>query len=139
MLTNVCYIYIMTKLEFINRYGIDKYNLLLQQKAKRQKERRKDKDYYNKHIEYNRNRLYSKYVLNKNIELIENYELAKADNFIGWDIHHKDEIRLLPSGMIALRTMEELIENGRYYNCPANELMFMKHSEHSALHRNYTI
>lgn len=129
----------MTKLEFINRYGIDKYNLLLQQKAKRQKERRKDKDYYNKHIEYNRFRLYSKYVLNKNIELIENYELAKADNFIGWDIHHKDEIRVLPSGMIALRTREELIENGRYYNCPANELMFMKHSEHSSLHRNYTI
>ena len=27
----------------------------------------------------------------KSIEDIENYELAKADNFIGWDIHHRLE------------------------------------------------
>lgn len=124
----------MKKSEFIERYGIDKYNKLLQQKAKSQKERRKDKDYYHKHVIYNRKHIQSKYVLNGNIELIENYEKAEADNFKGWDIHHRDEIRLLPSGMTVIRTKEELIENGRYYNCPPNELIFMKRSEHLSMH-----
>lgn len=129
----------MTKIEFINKYGIDKYKLLLQHKSERQKERRKDKEYYNKHIEYNRMLLQSKYVESGRIAEIENYELAKKDNFIGWDVHHKDEIRILPSGMIAIRSKADLIENGRYYNCPSNELIFMLHTEHSALHRKYHI
>lgn len=64
---------------------------------------------------------------------IENYEQAVNDNEI-WDCHHRDEIRTLPSGIIALRTMEELKEIGRYYDCPANELIFLSHKEHSRLH-----
>lgn len=75
------------------------------------------------------------YVLNGRIDLIENYDKAKADNFKGWDIHHRDEIRLLPSGMIAIRTREELIENDRYYNCSPNELIWLTRSEHIRLHR----
>lgn len=129
----------MTKLEFINKYGIDKYKLLLRHKSERQKERRKDKEYYNKHIEYNRMLLQSKYVKDGRITEIENYELAKQDNFKGWDVHHKDEIRILPSGMVAIRSKDDLIENGRYYNCPPNELIFMLHTEHCALHRKYHI
>lgn len=66
---------------------------------------------------------------------IENYELAKKDNFVGWDCHHRDEIRTLPSGITVFRSKQELIENGRYYNCPANELIFMTHSEHQKLHK----
>ena len=76
----------------------------------------------------------AKYVKDGRLDLIENYDKAKADNFKGWDIHHRDEIRLLPSGMIVIRTMEELIENGRYYDCPPNELIWLTHSEHSILH-----
>lgn len=129
----------MTKLEFINKYGIDKYKLLLRHKSERQKERRKDKEYYNKHIEYNRMLLQSKYVKDGRITEIENYELAKQDNFKGWDVHHKDEIRILPSGLVAIRSKDDLIENGRYYNCPPNELIFMLHTEHCALHRKYHI
>lgn len=66
---------------------------------------------------------------------IENYELAKADPTPNkWCIHHRDECKVLPSGIVVIRTMKELIENGRYYNCPANELIFLTHSEHWKLH-----
>lgn len=66
--------------------------------------------------------------------LIENYDHAKADNFKGWVVHHRDEIRVLPSGMIALRSVEDLIADGRYFHCPANELIFMKYADHLKLH-----
>ena len=66
---------------------------------------------------------------------IENYEKAISDTTRIWDLHHRDEIRVLPSGMIANRSRQELIENGRYFNCPANELIFLTHSEHQILHK----
>ena len=76
----------------------------------------------------------------EDFSLIENYELAKKDDFKGWSIHHRDEIRTLPSGMTVIRTREELIENGRYYNCPANELIFLTKAEHQRLHaKNRTL
>lgn len=75
------------------------------------------------------------YVKNGRIDLIENYELAKADDFNGWDIHHRDEIKILPSGIKVIRTREELIENGRYYDCPPNELIWIRTSEHIRMHR----
>lgn len=85
----------------------------------------------------NQTKLYKlkRYVKDGRFDLIENYDKAKADNFKGWDIHHRDEIRLLPSGMIAIRTREELIENDRYYNCPPNEFIWLTRSEHIRLHR----
>ena len=69
--------------------------------------------------------------------LIENYELAKADNFVNWVVHHRDEIRVLPSGMVVCRSREDLKENGRYYHCPANELIFLTITQHRALHNKY--
>lgn len=69
--------------------------------------------------------------------LIENYDLAVADTEHIWHCHHRDEIRELPSGMVALRSKKDLMENGRYYHCPANELIFLTHNEHSKLHRKY--
>ena len=68
---------------------------------------------------------------------IENYYEAVNDKVNSWDCHHRDEIRILPSGMVALRSVEELIENGRYYGCPANELIFLKHDEHTRLHSKH--
>lgn len=71
----------------------------------------------------------------EDLSLIENYELAKNDPEPNkWCIHHRDECRVLPSGMIVIRTMDELKENGRYYNCPANELIFLTQSDHWKLH-----
>lgn len=77
--------------------------------------------------------LKSKYCC-EDISKIENYEKAKKDNFIGWCIHHRDEIKVLPSGITVIRSHKELIENGRYYDCPANELIFMTNFDHQKLH-----
>lgn len=73
----------------------------------------------------------------EDISLIDNYDVAISDVNQIYDCHHKDEIRVLPSGMIALRSSEELMENKRYYNCPANELIFIPHGEHTKLHNMY--
>ena len=71
----------------------------------------------------------------KNIENVENYEKAKADNFKGWVCHHRlgtwtsdGERRLVDI------TAEELKALDMYYNRPASELIFMKRSEHEILH-----
>lgn len=66
--------------------------------------------------------------------MIENYDKAMADTTQTWHCHHRDEIRTLPSGMIVIRSKQELIDNGRYDNCPANELIFLTNAEHARLH-----
>ena len=71
----------------------------------------------------------------EDISKIENYEQAIKDTAHIWDCHHRDEVRILPSGIKVYRSVEELIENGRYYNCPANELIFLTHTEHTRLHK----
>ena len=71
----------------------------------------------------------------EDISLVENYDKAIADKSQVWDCHHRDEIRTLPSGMKVYRSKQELIEDGRYYNCPANELIFLTVSEHQILHK----
>lgn len=71
----------------------------------------------------------------EDISKIENYDKAMSDTTQTWHCHHRDEIRFLPSGMIALRSTQELIENGRYYNCPANELIFLTKGEHMCIHQ----
>ena len=68
------------------------------------------------------------------ISEIENYEKAVNDTTQTWDLHHRDEIRILPSGMVAYRSKQDLIDSGRYFNCPANELIFLTRSEHNNLH-----
>ena len=71
----------------------------------------------------------------EDIRYIENYDLAIADTTHTWDLHHRDEIKVLPSGIKVCRTRQELIENDRYYNCPTNELIFLTRSDHMRLHR----
>lgn len=67
------------------------------------------------------------------ITKIENYEQAKSDNFKGWEIHHRLELTL--DGEHAC-TADELIRLNMYYNRPYFELIFLKRSEHRALHNN---
>lgn len=69
------------------------------------------------------------------ITKIENYELAKADNFKGWEIHHRLEITL--DGEHAC-TKDDLIRMDMYYNRPYFELIFLTRSEHRLLHHNTT-
>lgn len=72
------------------------------------------------------------------IENVENYELAKADNFKGWDCHHR--LELIATGGVCDVTAQDLIDWGIYYHRPADELIFLRHDEHKSLHmkgKNY--
>lgn len=72
----------------------------------------------------------------KDYKNIENYEKAKADNFNGWCIHHRLETHNSDGERRLVDiTRDELKALGMYYNRPASELIFMKHSEHSSLHK----
>lgn len=74
-----------------------------------------------------------------NIEDVENYEKAKADNFKGWHLHHRLETHTSDGDLrkIAI-SRKELIAFGVYYNRPANELIYLTKSEHSSLHAHFT-
>ena len=72
----------------------------------------------------------------KNYKNIENYDKAKADNFICWCCHHRletwtsdGERRLVDISAAELKALD------MYYNRPSSELIFMKHGEHSILHK----
>ena len=61
----------------------------------------------------------------KDYKNIENYEKAKADDFVGWVCHHRKGVDI---------PKEELKALGMYYNRPASELIFLTESEHGILH-----
>lgn len=67
--------------------------------------------------------------------LIENYAQAVSDETEVWDCHHRDEIRKLPSGMVVVRSVAELIEDGLYWHLPPEYLIFVKHSDHMKMHK----
>ena len=68
-------------------------------------------------------------------EKVENYEKAKADNFIGWDRHHRLETHNSDGEKrLIFITPEELIALDMYYNRPPEELIWLKHTDHSSLH-----
>lgn len=91
----------------------------------------KRKEYYK---EYNRNKYQMfAYVLPEEKEMIENYYEAQKDDFNGWEIHHRMELRA--TGAVVNSSKQELINWGLYYNRPANELIFLKKEEHIKLHR----
>lgn len=77
-----------------------------------------------------RTKLYCK----DDISQIENYDKAISDKEHIWECHHRDEVKILPSGIKVVRSKEDLIEAGRYYNCPANELIFLTKQEHTHIH-----
>lgn len=64
----------------------------------------------------------------EDLSKIENYSEAIKDNLKGWQIHHKLETRGFGY------TKKELIALDLYYNRPASELLFIKHSDHRRLH-----
>lgn len=64
---------------------------------------------------------------------IENYEQAMKDNFKGWVVHHRLELTLDGE---EVHTPKSLIRLGMYYDRPYYELIFMKRSEHVALHNH---
>lgn len=68
------------------------------------------------------------------ISKIENYELAVSDPNETWALHHRDEVKTLPSGITVIRKLSDLKEAGRYYACPSNELIFLTKYEHGRVH-----
>lgn len=68
---------------------------------------------------------------------IENYKLAKADNFRGWQIHHRFETHDF-DGVWQKRKIHYPVSMLKsldlYYNRPAEELIFMTRSDHMKLH-----
>ena len=72
----------------------------------------------------------------KDYEKIENYEVAKKDDFIGWECHHRLETHT-PDGerRDADISHKELKALGMYYNRPAEELIFLTTSEHYAFRK----
>lgn len=71
----------------------------------------------------------------KELEKVENYEQAKADNFIGWDRHHRLETHNSDGEKrLVDLTIEELKALDMYYNRPPEELIWLRNSEHTKLH-----
>ena len=77
---------------------------------------------------------YTQQYCRDDISMIENYDKAMADTTQTWVCHHRDEVKILPSGMTVIRSRQDLKDAGRYYGCPANELIFLTISEHRNLH-----
>ena len=71
----------------------------------------------------------------KDYENIENYQKAKADNFKGWNCHHRLETHTSEGERRLVDiTADELKTLNMYYNRPADELIFLTIYEHSRLH-----
>ena len=64
----------------------------------------------------------------EDISLIRGYERAVNDNTQMYVIHHLEGV---------FYTREELMEAGRYYDCPAESLLFMTRDEHIRYHQAF--
>lgn len=86
-------------------------------------------------LKYERVRGDARRFCDEDISLIENYELAKADDFKGWDLHHRLELEDENGNRLDKpRTVKDLKELGLYNHRPASELIYLRHSEHTLLH-----
>lgn len=72
----------------------------------------------------------------KDIEKVENYEKALADNFVGWDLHHRLETHNSDGErrIVDIKSTE-LAALDMYWNRPASELIFLTVKEHAILHK----
>jgi len=134
----------MTKTELIERYGEAWYEEHKRKSAEAHRtpeyteycrkfhaERYKDPENRRHRLDQNSEWEMKQYVEDGRIDLIENYELAKKDNFKGWCIHHRLELH--PDYSIRYYR-ETLIELDIYLHRPSNELIFLSRSEHARIH-----
>ena len=71
------------------------------------------------------------------IENVENYEIAKADNFVLWDCHHRLETHTSDGDRRLVDIpKKELIALDMYYHRPASELILMPRKNHLSLHNS---
>lgn len=129
----------MNKREYRRQYYLNhKKEALAKVKEWRQNNPGKASSYSQKWKDNNKNhnricnkKTYLAFCISSEYEQIENYELAKADNFKGWDCHHRLELH--PDGSLRF-TRQSLKDLNLYLNRPARELIFLTHSEHAKLH-----
>lgn len=76
----------------------------------------------------------------KEIEKVENYEKAVADNFRGWLCHHRLETHNSDGErrLVDIKSTE-LNALGMYWHRPASELIFLTVAEHEILHKKENI
>lgn len=65
--------------------------------------------------------------------LVENYEAASKDKFIGWVCHHRLELTL--DGQFA-NSMMDLVNKDMYFYRPHFELIWLRRGDHSRLHNS---
>jgi hypothetical protein len=66
---------------------------------------------------------------------IENYAMARSENFKDWSRHHRFETHNSDGEKRLVNiTVEELKALDMYYNRPAEELIWLRNKEHSKLH-----
>ena len=69
------------------------------------------------------------------ISKVENYEVAKKDNFKGWHCHHRLETHNSDGERrLAVISRAELIALDMYWDRPPEELIFLTQTEHRRLH-----
>ena len=69
------------------------------------------------------------------IESVENYEKAKADDFKGWEVHHRLETHNSDGERrIVDISHKELKALDMYWHRPSSELIFLTVSDHNTLH-----
>ena len=70
----------------------------------------------------------------RDVTKIENYSKAVLDTTQVWECHHRLETHYLERGRWVRReqevSMERLIEDGKYFDVPPEELIFLTHEEH---------
>lgn len=127
------------------RYNeVHKGQILLRLKLYRETHQKQIKKYREENKEHNyqvakkyRHEVQFRYCRPEEQIEVENYELAKADNFVGWDRHHRLETHNSDGvkRLISIST-EELIALDMYYDRPASELIWLKKAEHKKLHQS---
>lgn len=76
-----------------------------------------------------------KQVFCENLKSVENYEIAKKENFKKWQIHHRLETHNSDGEKRKVQIPRaELIALDMYYNRPAKELIYLRLAEHTSLH-----
>lgn len=70
----------------------------------------------------------------RDVTKIENYSKAVLDTSQIWECHHRLETHYLERGKWVRReqevSMKQLIEDGKYFDVPPEELIFLTHEEH---------
>lgn len=75
---------------------------------------------------YIANSKYGKYVRDRRIDVVENYDKACSEDFDHWVLHHRRESE---------KTAKELIDAGEYFYVDPKELIWLRESEHEEVHR----